>query len=67
MLLKSAVSPTAILDDDMPYVGIEMPAHQPTLQMERVITEGNYSSQGGGRAASNNSRRSSGQPRATLE
>ena len=45
-MLKSLVSPTAVIDDDLPYAAIEMPEHQPT-KMGNVNTEpAVYSSQG---------------------
>jgi len=35
-MLKSLVSPTAVIDDDLPFTGIEMPEHQPTAKMTQV-------------------------------
>ena len=31
------ISPTAAGDDDVPYTGLEMPEHQPTVRMNNVI------------------------------
>ena len=45
-IMKSLVSPTAVIDDDLPYAGIEMPAHQPTVKMTKVMSESAYSSNG---------------------
>ena len=55
-MLKSIVSPTAVVDDDLPYSGIEMPAYQPTVKLAKVISESAYSSQG--RVHSHDSRKS---------